>query len=178
MKVSYLSLKNCSYRSITNFKEVGSLDLTCWPDLRWPGVNIFRKVAERMADMVCKKRRRGAPLSFRYFRKTAMECLTLPNPPAGRGFLVWSQGHERALLHTCLLLPGHYWISEAFFSGRHFSRHGIRNMEVTWRKTYMFCEGVETRRSWQFLSAICYVTQQHAALGRLIIFLAHTLVVL
>ena len=37
------------------FSEVGSLDLTRWPDLRWPWPKIFRKVAEHLTEQLCKK---------------------------------------------------------------------------------------------------------------------------
>ena len=54
---SYWSLKNCIYCNITNLGRV------TWPDLvKWPEMNLgrnVRKVAERMADKVCKKTWRG-----------------------------------------------------------------------------------------------------------------------
>ena len=49
---------------------VGSLDLTWWPDLTWPWVEIFTKVAEKMGVRWVKTRRRCAPPYFRYPRKT------------------------------------------------------------------------------------------------------------
>ena len=48
------------------FCEVGSFDLAWWPDLRWPGVEIFPKVAEKMRDKLRQKRRRCAPPFLRY----------------------------------------------------------------------------------------------------------------
>ena len=46
------------------FWEVGSLDLTWWPDLRWSGDKIFRKGAERMADkVITKKNLRGSQMA-------------------------------------------------------------------------------------------------------------------
>ena len=53
------------------FLEVGSLRLTWWPDLRWPGSKIFREGGERMPGKVYQKRRRCAPPFLRYPKKTA-----------------------------------------------------------------------------------------------------------
>ena len=51
--------------------EVGSLRLTWWPDLRWPGSKIFREGGERMPGKVYQKWRRCAPPFLRYLKKTA-----------------------------------------------------------------------------------------------------------
>ena len=51
------------------FLEVGSLDLTWWPDLRWPCAEIFTKGTERMHEKVSTKRRSCAPPFLRYSRK-------------------------------------------------------------------------------------------------------------
>ena len=65
---------------------VGSLDLTWWPDLTWPWVEIFTKVAEKMGSKVGETRRRCAPPYFRYPGKTwGGGRSNAPPPPAGRG---------------------------------------------------------------------------------------------
>ena len=52
LKVSYWYLKNCSYSEILNIFEVGSLDLTWWPDLKWPRAEISWKGAKLMYEKV------------------------------------------------------------------------------------------------------------------------------
>ena len=42
-------------RNIQTFYEMRSLDVTWWPDLRWPGSKIFREGGERMPGKVCQK---------------------------------------------------------------------------------------------------------------------------
>ena len=53
-------------RNIQTFYEVRSLDVTWWPDLAWPGSEIFTTCAEKMYDKVCQKRRRCAPPFLSY----------------------------------------------------------------------------------------------------------------
>lgn len=69
------------------FLEVGSLDLAWWPDLRWPGVIIFRKVAERMCGEVWKN---GGAAHHRFLtifgKPQGGGCSNTP-PPAGRGLI-------------------------------------------------------------------------------------------
>ena len=55
---------------LESYFVVGSLDLTWWPDLTWPWIEIFTKIAENMGVMWVKTRRRCAPPYFRYSRKT------------------------------------------------------------------------------------------------------------
>ena len=40
---------------LESFSDVGSLDLSWWPDLWWPGPINFRKVAEQLSEHLCKK---------------------------------------------------------------------------------------------------------------------------
>ena len=51
--------------SIQTFSEVRSLDVIWWPDLEWPGPEIFR-CAEKMHEQVNQKRWRCAPPFLRY----------------------------------------------------------------------------------------------------------------
>ena len=73
-------------RNIQTFYEVRSLDVTWWPDLAWPGSEIFTTCAEKMYDKVCQKRRRAAPPFLSYSQKTSWGGVQTP-PPAGRGLI-------------------------------------------------------------------------------------------
>ena len=66
------------------FWNMRSLDLTWWPDLEWPGAEIFTQCVKRMCEKVCQKRRRCAPPFLRYRRKTGSGGVQTP-PPARRG---------------------------------------------------------------------------------------------
>ena len=98
------------------FLEVRSLDLTWWPDLRWPWAQIFRKVAERVGDEWCKKRRRAA---LPFFGPLENRRGVFKHPPAGGGLkghfhlqkvvsiviveLLLSQCSWTRLSHLCLM---------------------------------------------------------------------------
>ena len=48
--------------SIKTFSEVRSLGMTWWPDLEWPGPEIFRTGAKKMYEKVCRNRGQRAAL--------------------------------------------------------------------------------------------------------------------
>ena len=56
--------------SIQTFSEVRSFNVTWWPDLEWPGSEIFTTCAKRMYEQVYQKWRRCAPPFLRYLRKS------------------------------------------------------------------------------------------------------------
>ena len=62
-------------------KPVFDFDLTWWPDLWWPGVEIFTQGVKFNCEQVLKKWRRCAPPFFRYSRKTGGEGIFCPPPP-------------------------------------------------------------------------------------------------
>ena len=65
------------------FLEVGSLDVTWWPDLGWSWAEIFWNVAEKMYEKGYAKKRLGTvPPFFRYWRKTLGGHLNPPHVPA------------------------------------------------------------------------------------------------
>ena len=55
--------------SIQPFSVVRSFDVTWWPDLEWPGSEIFTTNAEKMYKQVCQKWRRSARPFLKYLRK-------------------------------------------------------------------------------------------------------------
>ena len=71
-----------AWTNIQTFYEVRSLDVTWWPDLAWPGSEIFTTCAEQMYDKVCQKRRRCAQPFFLTIWKKRRGVLN--NSPAGR----------------------------------------------------------------------------------------------
>ena len=70
-------------RNIQTFYEVRALDVTWWPDLAWPGSEVFTTCAEKMYDKVCQKRRRVATPFLSYSQKPSWGVFN--PPPAGRG---------------------------------------------------------------------------------------------
>ena len=80
--------------NIQSFSEVRTLDVTWWPDLEWPGSQIFTKCAEKMYEQLCQKRWRGAPPFSSYLRKTWGGVQT-PPPPARRGLKRSVEHHAR-----------------------------------------------------------------------------------
>ena len=56
-----------------------ALDVTWWPDLVWPGSEIFTTYAEKMYDKVCQKRRRYV---FKLFTKKP-HGVVFKHPPSG-----------------------------------------------------------------------------------------------
>ena len=71
---------------LENYFEVRSLDLTWWPDLTWPWVEIFTKVAENMGG---KMGENPAALCAAVFSLSSKNLrgggVQTPPPPAGRG---------------------------------------------------------------------------------------------
>ena len=61
-------------------KPVFDFDLTWWPELSWPGVEIFTQGVKFNCEQVLKKWRRCAPRFFRYSRKTGGEGIFCPPP--------------------------------------------------------------------------------------------------
>ena len=64
--------------SIQTFSEVRSFDVTWWPDLEWPGSEIFTTRAKNMYEQVHQKRRRE--ISAKNLRGCSN---TTPRPGAG-----------------------------------------------------------------------------------------------
>ena len=105
---------------IQTFYEVRSLDVTWWPDLAWPGSEIFIKHAEKMYDKVCQKRWRCVLLFFgKLLRPEAVSIST----PAHQRMLTWSddvmKAPEFALLRHFLMT----WKDEARRSRLSFISH-------------------------------------------------------
>ena len=95
--------------NIQSFSEERSLDVTWWPDLEWPGSEIFTKFAEKMHKQLCQKRRRSAPPFSSYRWKTWKGVFKHP-PPARRGiyFILWGgtkTGNEKFNTETSALPP-------------------------------------------------------------------------
>ena len=65
---------------IQTFYEMTSLDVTWWPNLAWPGSEIFTICVEMMYDKVCQKRWRCAPPFLDNMEKTGGGGLN--NPPS------------------------------------------------------------------------------------------------
>ena len=76
---------------LESFSEVGSLDLIRWPDLRWPGPKIFRKVAEHLSEQLCKRHQR--------------DVHPPPPPPSWARVNFWMRG----LLSSGIALCQRYW---------------------------------------------------------------------
>ena len=89
--------------NIQSFSEVRSLDVTWWPDLEWPGSEIFTKCAEKMYEQLCQKRRRSTPPFSSYLRKTWRGCSN--TPPARRGLM---SSRRRAWLQLASPWSGAY----------------------------------------------------------------------
>ena len=70
LKVWTHSVDSCDYGTSLNFLGVGSRDPTWWPDITWPGVEIFRRVTQKMRDQLGKIRRCCAPPFFLHSKKT------------------------------------------------------------------------------------------------------------
>ena len=82
---------------------VGSLDLTWWPDLTWPGAEIFTKVAEKMGGKVGENSAAlRAAVFFAILEKPEGGRSNAP-PPAGRGLID----------PICMCLHGNYMYMEA-----------------------------------------------------------------
>ena len=65
-------------------KPVFDFDLTWWPDLWWPGAEIFTQGVKFNCEQVLKKWRRCAPPFFRYPRKTGGVGIFCPPPSSAR----------------------------------------------------------------------------------------------
>ena len=63
-------------------KPVFDFDLTWWPDLWWPGAEIYTQGVKFNCEQVLKKWRRCAPPFFRYPRKTGGVGIFCPPPPS------------------------------------------------------------------------------------------------
>ena len=68
-------------------KPVFDFDLTWWPDLWWPGAEIFTQGVKFNCEQVLKKWRRCAPPFFRYSRKPEGWAFFAPPPPVR--MLIW-----------------------------------------------------------------------------------------
>ena len=64
LKVSRWSGFGVAMTSLQTFSEVRSLNVTWWPDLEWPGSEVFTLCAKKMYEQVYQKRRRVAPPFF------------------------------------------------------------------------------------------------------------------
>ena len=84
-KFSIDSLKTVVMTLPRTFLEVGSHDLTWWPDLTWHETIIFAEGVELISGKVCKIWRRYAPPFFRYAQKTSGGGLISAPPPSVRG---------------------------------------------------------------------------------------------
>ena len=62
-------------------KPVFDFDLTWWPDLWWPGAEIYTQGVKFNCEQVLKKWRRCAPPFFRYPRKSGGVGIFCPPPP-------------------------------------------------------------------------------------------------
>ena len=69
---------------VRTFSEARTLDITWWPELEWPGSEIFTTCAEKMYEQLCQKRRRSAPPFFSYRRKTWRGVFKHPSPGPAR----------------------------------------------------------------------------------------------
>ena len=65
--------------NIQSFSEVRSLDVTWWPDLEWPGSEIFTKCAEKMYEQVYQKR--SAAVFWIFAKKLRGGGVRTPPPP-------------------------------------------------------------------------------------------------
>ena len=72
-------------------KPVFDFDLTWWPDLWWPGAEIFTQGVKFNCEQVLKKWRRCAPSFFRYPRKTGGVGIFCPPPPSSARVKVLGQ---------------------------------------------------------------------------------------
>ena len=86
LKVLRWSGIRCSYDERSNFSEMMSLDVTWWPDLEYPGSEIFTCV-EQMYEEVYQKQRHFVLPFFRYLRKT-LRGVFKHLPPARRGLRI------------------------------------------------------------------------------------------
>ena len=75
-----LTLVFC-HHAIANIFELGSLDLTLWPDLRKPWAGIFRKGAKWGMKIHERKRWSCAPTFSYYLRKTRQCGQNCPRSP-------------------------------------------------------------------------------------------------
>ena len=82
LKVSRWSIIRCRYDEHLTFSDVRSRDVTGWPELEWPGSEIFTICAKKIYEQGWQKRRRSEPLYFRYLRKTREGCSNTPPGPA------------------------------------------------------------------------------------------------
>ena len=69
-------------------KPVFEFYLTWWPDLWWPGAEIFTQGVKFNCEQVLKKRRRCAPPFFRYPRKTGGVGIFCPHSSARVNFIL------------------------------------------------------------------------------------------
>ena len=65
-------------------KPVFNFDLTWWPDLWWPGAEIFTQCSKFNCEQVLKKWWRCAPPFFRYPRKPEVLAFFAPPPSSPR----------------------------------------------------------------------------------------------
>ena len=76
-------------------KPVFDFDLTWWPDLWWPGAEIFTQGVKFNCEQVLKTWRRCAPPFFRYPRKTGGVGIFCPPPPPPERVLNSSHSEEK-----------------------------------------------------------------------------------
>ena len=119
-------------------KPVFDFDLTWWPDLWWPGVEIFTQGVKFNCEQVLKKWRRCAPPFFRYLRKTGGEGIFCPPPssarvnqtseicmqPAGTSSFVSTLKHVRLIyfhrLNITSILESKNYLFVSFATIKHF----------------------------------------------------------
>ena len=110
-------------------KPVFDFDLTWWPDLWWPGVEIFTQGVKFNSEQVLKKWWRCAPPFFRYLRKTGEEGIFCPPPPPP--VRVLNHRRTRSALRAPLV------INFDFFTNRSWHECTVRKCFTTVQRTLL-----------------------------------------
>ena len=92
-------------------KPVFDFDLTWWPDLWWPGAEIFTKGVKFNCEQVLKKSRRCVPPFFRYQRKTGGVGIFCPPPPSSArvNIVSWVELNQHDLSHRFIRINFRHW---------------------------------------------------------------------
>ena len=111
-------------------KPVFDFDLTWWPDLWWPGAEIFTQGVKFNCEQVLKKWRRCAPPFFRYPRKTGGVGIFCPPPPVR---VLRKSQNFRTLAPAVKVedlkdlkgepLPDTYWVKKIFHILKYFENN-------------------------------------------------------
>ena len=97
---------------LESYFVVGSLDLTWWPDLTWPWVEILTKVAEKMGGGGGKVGENPAALRagvFSLSSKTLRGGGAFKRPPAGRGLTHNRLGGGGGVFHPPRFFRNNSW---------------------------------------------------------------------